>query len=319
MSPPAEAACHRFVVEAQGAGLRLDSYLALQLADHSRSAIQGLIRNGHVTVNDRPVKAATRLRPGDRLQVTIPPPAASELAPEPVPFDILYQDADIVVIAKPPGIVVHPAAGHATGTLVHGLLHACGDLAGVGGEERPGIVHRLDRDTSGVMVVAKNDFAHRHLVDQFKARRIDKTYLALVVGRPAQRHGVIEAPIGRHPVQRKKMAIRPDGRPAVTEWRLRRSFSSCSLIEARPRTGRTHQIRVHLASLGHPIVGDPLYGKKRGVVACPVERLCLHALELGFTHPRTGEARRFIAPLWPGFITVLRSLAGVPVPAEQSA
>ena len=309
---PVEATHHSFVIDAAGAGLRLDAYLALRIKDHSRAALQSLIKDGHVTLNDRPAKAAARLRPGDRLEVIIPPPAPTGLAPEPVSFSILYQDGDIVVLGKPPGLVVHPAAGHATGTLVHGLLHACGDLAGVGGELRPGIVHRLDRDTSGIMIVAKNDPAHRALVAQFKERRIAKTYLALVAGVPRETSGLVDAPIGRHPVNRKKMAVRPDGRPAQTAWRVRRAFAACALLEARPRTGRTHQIRVHLASLGHPIVGDPVYGRRTSPIPdCPAERLCLHALRLEFRHPRTGEQMRFTAPLWPDFTAVLRCLAGL--------
>lgn len=311
MPAPTEATRHSFEIDAAGAGLRLDTFLALHFEEHSRAALQSLIKEGFVTLNGRTAKPAVRLRAGDRLRVSFPPPAVTELVPEPVPFTILYQDQDLVVLAKPPGIVVHPAAGHTSGTLVHGLLHACGDLAGVGGELRPGIVHRLDRDTSGVMVVAKNDAAHRDLVEQFKTRQIAKTYLALAHGAPREAGGTVDAPIGRHPVHRKKMAIRPDGRPAVTRWRVRRRFTACALIEACPHTGRTHQIRVHLASLGLPIVGDPLYGARRRLEGPPILRLCLHALRIEFRHPRSGAKMRFTAPLWPDFVAVLHRLAGL--------
>ncbi len=311
MPAPTEATRHSIEVDAAGAGLRLDTFLALRIEGHSRSALQSLIKKGLVTLNGRQARPAARLRAGDRLHLSIPQPAGTGIVPEPVAFTTLYQDEDVIVLVKPPGIVVHPAPGHSSGTLVHGLLHACAGLAGIGGELRPGIVHRLDRDTSGVMVVAKNDAALRGLVEQFKARQVTKTYLALVHGTPHQASGTVDAPIGRHPVNRKKMAIRPDGRPATTTWRRRRLFPACTLVEAHPRTGRTHQIRVHLASIGHPIAGDPLYAARRHAGGISPPRLCLHALRIEFRHPRHGRQMRFTAPLWPDFTAVLRRLAGL--------
>lgn len=284
-------------------GQRLDQYLASQLEPEgiTRSKIQQLIRTGMVLVNGNALKAKYLLQVGDRLTVTIPPQVASELVPEPVDFVSLFEDEDLIVLVKPPGVVVHPAAGHSSATLVHGLLHHCGGLSGINGELRPGIVHRLDKDTSGVMVVAKSDFAHQALAHQFKGREVKKVYQALVDGNLTLQSGRIDLPIGRHPVHRKKMAIREDGREAVTNWRVLERFSQgFTLVELGLETGRTHQIRVHMASLSHPVAGDPVYGRKNSLYpGLGITRQCLHAHTLAFSHPRSGEKLEFVAPLWP--------------------
>lgn len=289
---------------------RLDAFLATALNDSalSRSRIKDLIEQGEVRVNGVPSKVAYRLRDGDLVAVVVPEPRKSELLPEEVAFTILHEDEDLVVIAKPPGLVVHPGCGHQTGTLVHGLLFHCDDLAGIGGEERPGIVHRLDKDTSGVMVVAKNDLAHQALVNQFKERQVSKVYRAIVNGCPALEAGRIDQPIGRHPMQRRKMAVNEEGRRAATNWRVLERFAEgFACLELELETGRTHQIRVHLAALGHPVTGDLLYGRqdRRRLVELGVVRQCLHSYCLGFNHPRTGAKLYFTAPLWPDMQGVL--------------
>jgi len=299
-----------FIVER--GGQRLDLYLASQF-DHeglTRSRIQQLIRAEMVLVNEIPRKAKYLLQAGDRLTVTIPPQIPSELIAEPVAFDALYEDDDLIVLAKPPGVVVHPAAGHSSATLVHGLLHHCGGLSGINGELRPGIVHRLDKDTSGVMVVAKSDFAHQALADQFKRRQVKKIYQALVDGKPTMQSGRVDLPIGRHPVHRKKMAIREDGREAVTNWRvLERFVQGLTLLELGLETGRTHQIRVHMAALSCPVAGDSVYGRKNPLyLEMGITRQCLHAHTLAFSHPRTGENLQFTAPLWPDMLYTLELL-----------
>lgn len=247
----------------------------------------------------------------DQVTVNIPPTTPSTLVPEKIPFEILYEDDDLVVISKPPGIVVHPACGHQTGTLVHGLLYHCKNLSGISGEERPGIVHRLDKDTSGAMVVAKNDLAHHGLIEQFKARTIKKQYRAILVGHLTSPTGRIDNPIGRHPVNRKKMAVRPkSGRDAVTTWKVKDEFAApFTFVELGLETGRTHQIRVHMASLGHPVAGDPLYGRSTTMdTELGIQRQCLHAYSLSFTHPRSGAPVRCVAPLWADMEKVLANL-----------
>ncbi|MEW6428390.1 MAG: RluA family pseudouridine synthase [Thermodesulfobacteriota bacterium] len=309
----------RLLVAPSAAGQRLDQYLARHADGLSRSAIQNLLRQGRILVDARRQKPGMKLQGGETIAIHPPEVVPAVLAPEPVPFDLLHEDAHIAVLAKPPGLVVHPAAGHRCGTLVHGLLHSLSDLSGINGEERPGIVHRLDRDTSGVMVVAKSDSAHAALVEQFKNRRIRKVYVALVAGCMTGT-GRIVAAIGRHPVDRKKMAVRREGgREAVSEWQVLENFSqAATLVEVRPLTGRTHQIRVHLSSIGHPIAGDPVYGGFRGTaVAAP--RLCLHALRLGFFHPATGCWCEFEAPLWPDIAELLAAMrAGTAADRRQS-
>ncbi|HSR35582.1 MAG TPA: RluA family pseudouridine synthase [Desulfurivibrionaceae bacterium] len=304
-----------FPVDSPAAGQRLDRFLAEALAQEemTRSRLQGLIREGNVLVDGASRKAGYLVRPGEEVTVNLPPLKETVLTAQEVPFLVLYEDDAIVVLSKPPGVVVHPACGHADGTLVHGLLHRCGDLAGIGGELRPGIVHRLDKDTSGCMVVAKNDQAHHRLVAQFKGKEITKIYHALLLGVPTQASGTVALPIGRHPVHRKKMAVRQEGgRPAVTHWRVLERFAvGLSLVEVRLETGRTHQIRVHMAALGHPVAGDPLYGgKNKATAALGLGRQCLHSSHLGFRHPLTGHPMAFTAPLWPDIEAVLARLRG---------
>jgi 23S rRNA pseudouridine1911/1915/1917 synthase len=303
-------------------GHRLDQALTTLLPELSRAAVQRLIRGGHVTLEGRTARPAHRLTGGERIAVDIPAPAASTLDPEERALDILLEDADLLVINKPAGLTVHPGAGRARGTLVNALLHHCRDLSGIGGVERPGIVHRLDRETSGALVVAKNDLAHRDLAAQFKARQVQKTYRALVWGLPRAARGLVDAPIGRHPTARVRMAIRADGRPARTSWEVIGRFDPMALVELHPETGRTHQIRVHLASLGHPIVGDRLYGGRRNPDRVPdqlraalaaYDGLALHALRLEFRHPGTARRLTIEAPLpenLAALVQALRSMAG---------
>ncbi len=293
-------------------GCRLDHFLVHQLPEQSRSSFKHAIKQGAILVNDRQVKAGYRLKPGDRVTVAFPPaPPAGALVAEPVSFDTLYEDRHLIVIAKPPGVVVHPAAGHSRGTLVQGLLYRYGDLA-TQDAERPGIVHRLDKDTSGVMVVARTSAALQQLAADFKDRRVSKVYLALLARCPPEPEGRLVAPVGRHPVHRKKMAIRHHrGRYAVTRWRTRKTFAAgpC-LVEIIIETGRTHQIRVHMASLGAPVLGDRLYGG-RGSPNSREEapRQMLHAWSLSFNHPVTGRSMQLTAPLWPDFQQVLHRLS----------
>lgn len=298
--PGQGAEAQQLLITQREAGVRLDIFLS-ESRSYSRSFLQNLIKNENVKVNDQVVvRPSYKLRRGDLVEISVPPLEGSQLEPEPVNFKVLHEDDHILVLIKPAGLVVHPAVGHRSGTLVHGLLFHCNDLSGISGEERPGIVHRLDQDTSGVMVVAKNDLAHRDLVRQFANRRVSKTYLALIAGEPAEKKGRIDKPIGRHPVHRKKMAVTlSSGREATTEWMVLESYDGiCSLLEVRPHSGRTHQIRVHLSYLGLPIVGDPLYGGKGKLAGMlDVPRLCLHAKKLSFFHPATGDLVTFTAPL----------------------
>ncbi len=285
-------------------GSRLDRFLADALAHLSRARVQALIREGHVRLNQRPAKPSEAVRSADVVSWEEPPPVETALVPEVMDLPVLYEDDDLLVINKPAGLVTHPAPGNEAGTLVHALLAHCPTLSGIGGERRPGIVHRLDKDTTGCLVVAKNDVAHRALAGQFAGRTTRKTYLALVRGVPAPASGTVEAPIGRHPVHRKKMAVvrPPRGRSARTDYRARQTLHTdsgpASLVECRLHTGRTHQLRVHLKHLGHPILGDVLYGGSR-----PPERQMLHAWKLAFQHPRTGEEREFVAPLPADFLS----------------
>jgi 23S rRNA pseudouridine1911/1915/1917 synthase len=293
------------VVPSTSAGERIDRFLANVFPDLSRAQVQRLIEQGLVLYDGRLTRASQSIRPGIAIQVTIPPPIPTELVPEPIPLDVVYEDADIAVINKPAGMVVHPAPGHARGTLVNALLARYPDLA-IGGEVRPGIVHRLDRDTSGLLVIARHDHAMRDLIAQQQARRMRKLYLALVVGRPPE-SGTIDAPIGRDPRDRLRMAVVPDGRPARTHYRLLATFGDYSLLEVQLETGRTHQIRVHMRYLGYPIVGDPVYGPRRS--HGHLSRQFLHASKLGLFHPRDGQWREYTAPLPTDLATVLRQLS----------
>lgn len=287
----------RFVVD-EAAEQRLDKFLVAQLPELSRSRIQALIKEALVTVGGKPaVKTGQVVEAGDEVLVHIPSVKPATLEPEDIPLDIIFENSDLVLINKPAGLVVHPAAGHATGTLVHAVLAHAPDLDGIGGELRPGVVHRLDKETSGLILFAKNDFSYRWLQEQFKKRTIKKTYLALVDGHPPTPSGRIEAPVGRDPSHRKKMAIvsQTRGREAVTEYHTRESFANHTLIEANLLTGRTHQIRLHLAFLGCPIVGDSIYGHRHSTL--PITRHFLHAWKLKFVLPRETEPREFEAPL----------------------
>lgn len=295
-----------FPADAASSGIRLDVFLAERLPDCSRSFAGQLITSERFKVNGQVRKPAYRLKPGDIVTGCIPPPAPSGLLPEPIPLHILYEDHDIVVIDKPPGLVVHPAPGHGSGTLVNALLHHCPDLGAIGAEIRPGIVHRLDKDTSGILVVAKNAFALEHLAAQFKDRSVRKDYLALVHGEMAAESGTIRLPVGRHPVDRKRMSTRSrKGREAQTDWRVARRWGGLTLLELRLRTGRTHQIRVHCAAIQRPIVGDPVYGRSRTpagaadlqALLAGVRRQMLHAWRLEIAHPRTGERMAFESSL----------------------
>jgi 23S rRNA pseudouridine1911/1915/1917 synthase len=300
-----------FRVDARAKGDRLDRFLTAELPHLSRSRLQGLIKNGHVTLNGKPAKPGDKVRTGAVVIVTEPPAEPSLLEPEDIPLDVLFEDEDLLVINKPPGLVVHPAAGHTRHTLVHALLAHCTELSGIGGEQRPGIVHRLDKDTSGCLVVAKNDAAHGHLSRQFAGRSVTKIYLALVQGYFAgARSGSIDNQIGRHPVDRKKMAVLDrGGRASRTTWRVVQDLPGVgSVVECTLHTGRTHQIRVHLKHLGHPLLGDALYAPK---LVGHYPRQMLHAWQLGFAHPRTQEAMHFYSPLPEDFI-----LAGVRAPQK---
>jgi 23S rRNA pseudouridine1911/1915/1917 synthase len=283
---------HRFEVQAGEAGRRLDQYLASRLPGLSRARIQALVKSGHATVNGRPPKSSAKVRVGDVIQLAEPPSVAAEVIAREIPLSILYEDDDLIVIDKPAGLVVHPAVGHRDDTLVNALLHHCTNLSGVGGVERPGIVHRLDKETSGCLVAAKNDVAHRSLVRQFAGREVTKVYLAMAAGKFRKLSGEVDEPIGRHSLHRQKMAVNERGRPARTGWRVLREYPWGSLVECTLHTGRTHQIRVHLKHLGHPVLGDAVYGK-RG----QFHRQMLHAWKLGFSHPRSGERVTFESPI----------------------
>jgi len=291
--------CKALTVDKGQDGVRLDIWLARQLREISRSRIQQLIRAGLVTINMRPVKESHKIKPGERIEINIPSPRAVELKAEKIPLSILFEDEALIVIDKPAGLVVHPAPGHNSGTLVNAILYHCPRLGGIGGELRPGIVHRLDRETSGVMVVAKTEKAMMSLTGQFKQREIHKEYLAVVWGVLAPPSGVIETLIGRHAIDRKKMTAMPKkGRLSITRYETISTFGNFSLVRLCPATGRTHQIRVHLAHLQHPVIGDKQYGR-RSVCELPVEigRQMLHAHKISFRHPETGEKMEFSAPV----------------------
>jgi 23S rRNA pseudouridine1911/1915/1917 synthase len=301
----AEGRSFSLSVSEKDRGVRLDQFLAGTGLNLSRSQAKKWIEEEVILLNGSPTKPSASLRTGDQVSGTLPSPRPLSLEPEPLPLTILYEDPSIIVVDKPPGMVVHPAPGNPSGTLVNALLHHCTDLAGINGVLRPGIVHRLDKETSGVMVVAKNDDAYHQLIKQFKNRTVEKVYLAIARGHFSQNEGSIDLAIGRHPSERKRMSTRTRrGRPAVTQWKVVEKFNGLSLLEIFPKTGRTHQIRVHLSALGHPLLGDPLYGKRSGLQD-PVLKECsrrlnrqaLHAHRLGLIHPRTGKRVEFISPI----------------------
>jgi 23S rRNA pseudouridine1911/1915/1917 synthase len=308
---------HRLTVES-GAGQRLDAWIATRLPELSRSRVQALIADGRVRVDGAPARGSSRVRAGQVVVVDVPAAAPAVPQPEDIPFRIVHQDARLVVVDKPAGLSVHPGAGRASGTLVNALLHAVKDLSGVGGVLRPGIVHRLDRGTSGLMVVAKDDETHRHLAKQFAGRTVAKEYLAVVLGVPARKTGRIDAAIGRDPVHRQRMSVRaPRGRAASSTYEVVEPLDGAALLRVAIHTGRTHQIRVHLASIGHPVAGDGVYGGQRKpssrqaharLALESLTRPALHAARLTFTHPETGARLTFESPLPPDLEALLAAL-----------
>ena len=297
-----------FEVPAGCDGERLDLVLGQQLPGLSRSAAQKLMDNGLVTCGGRAVKKKTRVSAGDLIFVSLPEPEPAEARPENIPLDVVWEDGDIIVVNKPRGMVVHPAPGHTEGTLVNALLYHCGaELSGIGGVIRPGIVHRIDKDTSGLLVAAKNDAAHASLSAQLADRSLSRVYRAVVCGRLRDDEGTVDAPIGRHPTDRKRMTVtEKNGRPAVTRYRVLARYSGYTYVECRLETGRTHQIRVHMAHIGHPLLGDTVYGRKKSEKG--LDGQCLHAAELKLIHPSSGKPMSFSAPLPDWFSDALARL-----------
>lgn len=295
-------------ITAEESGERIDALLARLVPELTRSAAQRLLEEGLVTLGGVPVKKNRRTEPGEVYAALLPEPELPEPEPQDIPLDIVYEDADVVVVNKPRGMVVHPAPGHPDGTLVNALLWHCGaSLSGVGGERRPGIVHRIDKDTSGLIIAAKNDFAHLALSAQLADRSLSRVYEAVARGEFREESGTVDAPIGRHPTERKRMAVTERGsRPAVTHWEVIARYRGWTHIRCRLETGRTHQIRVHMAYIGHPLLGDMVYGAKKPERG--LEGQCLHARELKFLHPRTGEAIHLSTELPEYFQQVLASL-----------
>ena len=291
----------------QGTSRRLDAFLAERLPDVSRAAAAKLIESGAVLVDGRIASKSAKLTGAETVAVTLPEPEPIDAVPQDIPLDVVYEDADVIVVNKPSGLVVHPAPGHPDGTLVNALLYHCGDsLSGVGGALRPGIVHRIDRDTSGLIIAAKNDAAHQSLSAQLKDHTLARTYECIVVGGLREDRGTVDAPIARDPRDRKRMAVVPGGREAVTHWEVLARYSGYTHVRCRLETGRTHQIRVHMAYLGHPILGDTVYGAKKPVPGLTGQ--CLHAVGLRFLHPRTGEAVELSCPLPDEFTAMLKKL-----------
>ena len=288
------------------AGKRVDAWLAGQIEGLTRSAVQRLLEEGRVLREGKPLAKNGRLTGAETLTVSLPDPEPIDAQPQNIPLDVVFEDADVIVVNKPKGLVVHPAPGHPDGTLVNALLYHCGgSLSGIGGALRPGIVHRIDRDTSGLIIAAKNDFAHQALAAQLQDHSLARTYECIAAGGFREDRGTVDAPIGRHPAERKKMAVIPTGRPAVTHWEVLAHFSGFTHLRCRLETGRTHQIRVHLAYLGRPILGDPVYGKP----APGLQGQCLHAAGLRFLHPRTGKTVELSCPLPEEFQAQLQRLA----------
>lgn len=273
----------------EDAGQRVDAWLAAQLENVTRSAAARLLEEGRAVCAGKTLAKNYKLTGAETIQLSLPDPEAVDVRPQDIPLDVVYEDGDVIVVNKPKGLVVHPAPGHPDGTLVNALLYHCGDsLSGIGGELRPGIVHRIDRDTSGLIIAAKNDFAHQKLAAQLQDHTLARIYECIAVGNLREDAGTVDAPIGRHPTDRKKMAVVSNGRPAVTHWTVLARYPGFTHLQCRLETGRTHQIRVHLAHIGHPILGDTVYGSKKPVPG--LQGQCLHAVGLRFLHPRTGEA-----------------------------
>lgn len=297
-----------YTVENGREGVRIDRCLAEQFPEHSRSYLQKLLKDQLVSVNGKVVKANYRVQPGDRVEISFPEMRDPDILPQELPLDILYEDECLLVINKPKNMVVHPSAGHYEGTLVNAVLAHCqGNLSGINGVLRPGIVHRIDKDTTGALLVCKDDNTHRDLAEQLKKHSIRRRYRALVWGNLREEEGTVDAPIGRHPIDRKKMAINyKNGKEAVTHYRVLERFGNATYIECRLETGRTHQIRVHMSSIGHPLLGDQVYGS--GKNPWGLQGQALHAMILGFVHPRTGEYMEFQAPLPEYFLRLLEKL-----------
>ena len=299
-----------FIAAAEEQGIRLDVLLAGRFGELSRSHLQKLIAEGLVTVNGNTAKANYKTQANDTINVTIPEAKPVEIVAENIPLDIIYEDSDIIVVNKPRGMVVHPAVGNYQGTLVNALLDHCQDLSGINGEIRPGIVHRLDKDTSGVMVAAKNDYAHLNLAEQIKNRTASRKYLAIVHGNIAEEQGIINAPLGRHSTDRKKMAVTfSNSKEAITRFHVIERFVNFALVECKLQTGRTHQIRVHMQYIGHPVVGDPKYGPEKKQFA--IKGQALHSAELSLKHPVTGADMLFTTPLPPDMVDILKQLQGI--------
>lgn len=293
---------------ASDAGVRADTWIAGQLEEYTRSAVQRLFEEGRILRDGAPLAKHYKLTGAEVLTVSLPDPEPIDAQPQDIPLDVVYEDADVIVVNKPKGLVVHPAPGHPDGTLVNALLYHCGgSLSGVGGALRPGIVHRIDRDTSGLIIAAKNDFAHQALAAQLQDHSLARTYECIALGGFREDRGTVDAPVGRHPVDRKRMAVVPGGRPAITHWEVLGRFPGVTHLRCRLETGRTHQIRVHLAYLGHPILGDTVYGGKKPVPG--LHGQCLHAVGLRFTHPRTGNPVELCCPLPEEFQAQLDKLA----------
>ena len=295
-------------LKAESGGVRLDSFLAENIEELTRSAAQRLIEEGRVSVNGRSVAKSCKLGGGEEIVVTMPEPENVDIVAQDIALDVVYEDEDVIVVNKPVGLVVHPAPGHPDGTLVNALLHHCGDsLSGIGGEKRPGIVHRIDRDTSGLIIAAKNDYAHQHLAAQLQDHSLARTYEAVVIGNLREDSGTIDAPIGRHHTDRKRMAVTSHGgRNAVTHWEVIERFPGYTHVRCKLETGRTHQIRVHMAHIGHPIYGDTVYGQKKAAPGMTGQ--CLHAVGLRFIHPRTNDEVTLSCPLNDEIEVFLRKL-----------
>ncbi len=294
--------------EDSGAGIRIDRYLAEECKELSRSYIQKLLKDGLILVNEKPVKANYKLQKDDHIQVQLPDTEEPDILPEDIPLDILYEDEHLLVVNKPKGMVVHPSAGHTQGTLVNAVLYHCkGNLSGINGILRPGIVHRIDKDTTGALLVCKDDTTHKCLAEQLKEHTIKRRYRAVVAGNLKEDTGTVEGPIGRHPTDRKKMAINyKNGKDAVTHYRVLERFGHSTYVECRLETGRTHQIRVHMSSIGHPLLGDTVYGSAKNPYH--LQGQALHAMILGFEHPYTKEYMEFQAPLPEYFLKLLDKL-----------
>ena len=294
------------ILQVTESGVRLDKYLAREYPELSRSVLQKLIKQGCILVNDFAAKPSQKLNIGDRIYVALPPPEKISLAAEPIPVDVIYEDDDLLVVCKPAGLVVHPSPGHTTHTLVNALLARCPDLAGFVDTMRPGIVHRLDRDTSGLMIIAKNSRAQQYLINQFRARSVYKGYLVLVKGKLTPGQGIIDAPLGRDPSNRKRMAVVASGRQARTGYKVKEYLDRYTLLDVTTETGRTHQIRVHLSAIGYPVIGDAVYGVRSSYV----KRQFVHAYRLGFRLPSSGEYREFICELPPDLKQAMALIIG---------